>query len=415
MEKLKAIARLTPYKTILLLMLGWLAMLFLNYYLNSHGYFTGSRITFPISVVYFSTFSVQGIVFALVFLLFAGFCWFNYSHLSKWGIVVSYALLILLGNLAQGSLHQTFTRAFLDTDFQYYHDAIGITNASDFLHSFNKVQDTLSMHSKTHPPFAVLLHYVFLKIFNQSPLYLSFAFSIISLCAVFPLIKILKLLNINHENSRLYILLFACIPAVNIYSVVSIDGVFLTFSLFFLYELLSIIASQKLSFSHLIALNLGLILANSISFSGTFFWALFFFVGVYYFLKYKQRVVLSAFVISVVIFAIIIGLFYVTVGYNHIEAFFNASKSENPNGFMAIHQPLVYFFTRIEDISEILLFSSFAFFALLITPNFWKKVINQKYAPLLISAIFTLFLMFITGAYGTGETAHAPASIFTLS
>lgn len=401
-----------PYKIIILLIVGWAAMVGLNYFLNENHIFTGSRITFPISVVYFSKFTIQGILFSLVFLVVGLFVLKKYKSLNYTQLFIAYFLIILLGNLTQGSIHQTFLRSFIDTDFQYFHDVIKIENGYDFISNYNNIQDTLTMHAKTHPPFTVWVQYILYILFNKSVLGLSIAMSIIGICSFFPLLKIIQFFKIETDKSNLLILIFAFIPAVNIYSIVSIDAIFLLFSLVFLYGLLIIAKAKKINTQGIIISFIGFSLANSISFSGTFFACLAAILAVYQFIVEKNKYTFINLSIVAVLFILFFLLIKITLGYNHLEAFFNASKLENPNGFRGFHQPLVYLFTRIEDVSEILLFLSFGFYAYLFTPKVFDFKKNEINFYLPIIAFNSLILMFLTGAYGTGETARACLYIY---
>lgn len=412
LKNIKTILKTSPLKMIFLLIIGWFVMISLNYFSNENGYFTGSRITFPMSVVYFSKFTPIGILFSFIFLALGLYTLKGYNQLTTTKVIISYFALIILGNLSQGSIHNTFLRSFIDTDFQYYHDAIDIKNGFDFISNYIKNQDNLTMHAKTHPPFAVWIHYIFLKISNNSVFGLALLMSIIGLLSIFPLNKILNLLSIKNDKKNLLILIFALIPAINIYSIVSIDAHFLFYTLIFVYGLLLINLENKITVKGVFFSFLGFTLANLISFSGTFLAALAFFFCCYKIIIEKKVFPLINFSIVGICFLIILYALNFTLNYNHIEAFLNASKSENPNGFRGFHQPLVYLFTRIENISEILLFLSFGFFAYLFTPkvfNLNKKKINF-FLPII--AFSSLILMFITGAYGTGETARACLYIY---
>lgn len=411
-NRLKNIFNTAPFKIILFLLIGWIIMLAINYYITENITYTGSRITFPISIVYFSPFYLEGILCAILFLIFGFFVLRKCESFSTPILIICYIILILLGNFSQGSIHNIFLRSFIDTDFQYYHDAIKIDNGYDFISHFNENQENLLMHSKTHPPFAVWLHYILLKISNHSVLGLSLFMSSIGLFAIVPLIKIFSLLNVSKSYRNLLLIIFALIPAVNIYSVVSIDAVLLTFSLIFLYGLLLINQAQKITIKGILITLIGFTLSNSISFGGTFLAALAFIFCVYNIIYKKDYHTFINFSIVGILFLFILVVLYVSLNYNHIEAFFNASKSENPRGFRGFDQPFIYFFTRIECISEILLFLSFAFFAYL----FRSKVFNLKTSninfiiPMI--AFISLGLMFIMGAYGTGETARACLFIY---
>jgi hypothetical protein len=108
--------------------------------------------------------------------------------------------------------------------------------------------------------------------------------------------------------------------------------------------------------------------------------------------------------------AVIHCLLYFFTGYNAFHAFHAASLYENPSGFMLFVNPVNYFFTRIEDVAEILLFFGPFLFVL-----FVRGVKNFNFTPLNVLTILgclTLLAMFATGAWRTGETARACAFIY---
>ena len=100
-------------------------------------------------------------------------------------------------------------------------------------------------------------------------------------------------------------------------------------------------------------------------------------------------------------------MIYVFTGYNHYEVFLLASHSENPQGFRLLHQPLIYFFTRIENVAEIFLFLSFGFITVLFSQKNKLTSSDISIKVLSFSGVISLGVMFLTGAYGTGETARA--------
>lgn len=410
--ELNLILNKTPFKTISLLLLCWLVMVLVNYYINTHIFYIGTRITFPMSVVYFSPLYLKGIFFAVCFLVFSSIVTYYHSTISKKNIILAYFIMIILGNLAQGSMHQSFLRSIVDTDFQYYHDAILIDNGKVFLSQFNEIQQDLKMHSKTHPPFTVWIHYFFLKLTNNSPIGLAYGLSVLGLISVFPLLKILKLFNFSDAKRNLFVILFAAIPSINIYSIVSIDAIYLTFSLYFLYGLLYSIKTQKISFISIFYMFLGFTFSNMISFGGTFLVCVSVIASIYQWRKKKEIATLTNSIIVGLLFGIMMILFYTLLNYNHIEGFFTASRLENPRGFRGFDEPRIYFFTRIENISEIILFLSLGFFAFLLQPSklYLKKTDVNYYLPLI--ALFSLVLMFVAGAYCTGETARACIFIY---
>ena len=114
-----------------------------------------------------------------------------------------------------------------------------------------------------------------------------------------------------------------------------------------------------------------------------------------------------------IVLATVVGvhaLLYFVTGYNAWHAFREASHYENPNGFMLFVDPANYFFTRIEDIAEILFF-----FGPFLIVMFWRGMKRVEFTPLFtlsVLGIVTLLGMFLVGAWRTGETARACAFIY---
>jgi hypothetical protein len=86
-----------------------------------------------------------------------------------------------------------------------------------------------------------------------------------------------------------------------------------------------------------------------------------------------------------------------------VRAFLTASRSENPNGFQAIGVPIHYWLTRLENMGNIAVFASVPVLAVLV---------RKRPDRLTAAGVLVLLLMFITGAYRTGETARACMFIY---
>ena len=156
-------------------------------------------------------------LFSFIFLFTGILLLNNYKKLNYWSLFSSYIIIILLGNLSQGSLHYTFLRSFIDTDFQYFHDVIQIKNGYDFIAHYNTIQDTLTMHAKTHPPFAVWIQYILYTFFNKSVLGLSIGLSVLGLMSFIPLYKILTYFNLEKSRKNLLIIIFTILLLLEYY------------------------------------------------------------------------------------------------------------------------------------------------------------------------------------------------------
>ncbi|WP_300672631.1 hypothetical protein [Soonwooa sp.] len=385
----------------------WLFLAGGIYYINQF-VFTGNNILFPFSVIYPSSFLVTGILFCLLFLGVGLLSYNSYRKLNFFWIYLLCVLLVFLGNMGQGNIDIAFLQPFYFKGRQYYTDAINIGDWQIWLRDFNKNLESFQMHTRTHPPYTTLIHYFFLKLFNGNVLGLSLGFFAISVLS-FPLLNILmKNFDIESSRRKLMLLLFAVIPSVNIYMLVSIDGLVLTAALLFACGLSKVFVDNRLNIISIVAMFLGLTFMNLMSFSGLFLIA---FAGLLCLatLYRKQFSVSIASLLSVLLTAGFIFWLSDFTGSNYLETFREASHSENPNGFMLLHNPTIYFFTRLEDVCEILFFLSLGYVAYFF--SFKNEKINffddKKIKVFSFSAIIALAVMFLTGAYGTGETARA--------
>lgn len=394
-----------PWMVFFVAVFIWIAVAGANFYYQLQGGFTGTGPLFPISVIYPNQFVWSGFVFAFLFLL-SGIFAFRYSE--KLNLYLQFLIaivLVVLGNLSQGDFDTAFLQPFYLKGRQYYADAVNITDGAVWLRDFTKNLDHFQLHTKTHPPFVTLLHFWILNVSNIETLAIVF-FAIG--CLSFPLFyQILVYLGFGEKRKKWMLLLFAVIPSVNIYLLVSIDSLVLTSTLIFLLGFARIFNQNKIDAVSFLLISTGLILTNLITFSGLFLFAFLGCFSFYFVLKGKWNFVwlsLMATVVLVLTFLVIRA----TTGYSHLETFLQASHSENPDGFRLLHQPFVYLMTRLEDIGEIFLFLSFGFLAVFFSGKSGTEVFeNRNNNVLFFSAISALSAMLLTGAYGTGETARA--------
>jgi hypothetical protein len=383
----------------------WIAMAGANFYYQNQGGYTGTGILFPISVIYPNQFLWSGFVFAFLFLI-AGILAFRYSEkLNIYLLFLIAIVLVVLGNLSQGNFDIAFLQPFYLKGRQYYTDALAITDGQVWLRDFSKNLEHFQMHTKTHPPFITLLHHCILNISNIETLAIVF-FAIG--CLSFPLFyKILIYLGFEEKRRKWMLLLFAVIPSVNIYLLVSIDALVLTSTLVFLLGFARIFHQNKIDSVSFLLISSGLILTNLLTFSGLFLFAFLGCFSFYFMLKGKWNFVWLS-LMSAGVFVLVFTVIFTTTSYNQLETFLLASHSENPDGFRLFHQPFVYLMTRLEDIGEVFLFLSFGFLAVFFSKKSGTEVFeNRNNNILFFSAIFAISMMLLTGAYGTGETARA--------
>lgn len=301
--------------------------------------------------------------------------------------------LMFLSNAAQG-FGAVLTQPIAGSWNQYYHDALRITHAFDFISHFNLDQQGLLTHSRTHPPGAVLLVYGLLKIIPQ-PWFVAVSFASLGTAfSVFFLSRILKR-EFDAELSVYGVFLFLVLPSVQIYYLASLDAV---------------IAGLSLG-----AVFFFITPRRDVSFAGTFvclFFVSFLTFGFLFFLPVfagwewlKKRSLRKAAALTAGLCAAYGGLYFFT-GFNYFKAFQTASLLENPNGFRLLSEPVNYLLTRFACIFEILLFSGPLFILAAAEGflSFSKRPSDLMKLSLL--ALGSLAAMLFLGVYETGETAR---------
>jgi hypothetical protein len=101
------------------------------------------------------------------------------------------------------------------------------------------------------------------------------------------------------------------------------------------------------------------------------------------------------------------------VGFNYLTTFKFASAYENPQGFSLLSGSKgLYLFTRLEDVTEIVLFFGPILSLLALRGISAMKRTNSPHLRLFGVAVFSLMSMFIVGTYRTGETARGAMFIY---
>ncbi len=378
-----------------------------NISLIRQGILTHLPWTFPFSVAKFHL-QAPNLLLALLFLLAALAAILLSSHIRSAAAAVLIGwLLILLGSLSQGGVEKAFIQPFTASGIQYYHDALAVDDSTSFLNTFNEAQSTLGIHARTHPPFAVLSHYWLLQAGDGHPWLLSAVFSLASLLSLAVLAVLLGWLNTPRQRQIPLLLLAALLPALNIYTIVSLDGVILLFATLYLAGMVAWLAGKHplLTFS---LLAIGLAGMNLLSFGVLFLFALGGLYGLYQLLAHKRSGFLKVYLASAAVCALVLLLLYFSFGYNHVQAFLTASAIENPGGFTLLWNPLRYFVTRFEGIIEVLVFLGLPAAGFLLRRETWRNLrTNQPGTFTALTALAVFLLMLLTGAYQTGETARA--------
>ncbi len=314
--------------------------------------------------------------------------WFN----SPARIIAVGLVLLSLSSLGQG-LEGAFERpvsgAYGGKLLQYHHDAVNLPGTVETFREFNRIQGDLNIHSRSHPPGAVLVYHILHRLFD-APLVSGLSLFIVStLLSGILLFRLFALVGLGKEAGP-GVLFFFALPAVQIYYASSLDALiaasFLGTVVFFM---------ETRSRSWALAL-----LFLSLSFLLTF--GALFLIPVLLWLDWSGRRSLRR---SIGLGFGLLGVMVIwrIVGFDYLSAFLTASRFENPDGFRLISEPFSFIFTRLENMGEILLFlgplAAVAIWRGLKTGEHQAQALGQ-------ASIVTLLAIFLTGAYHTGETAR---------
>lgn len=322
------------------------------------------------------------------------------------GAVAAAGLLLILGtNLIQGPREGFVTpiAGGLRHGIQYYHDALTVTDTASFLRTFNERQPSLLEHGRTHPPGAVLVFHYLRLLTGDRPAAIAALIAVIS-ALLSALFFRAWLASLWPESSSLHGWLtcaYLLLPAVQIYYAATLDA---------------LIAALLLGVAALYARRPATLAATAGA-AVLLFLVSFLTFGVVWVLP----VLLAMDVVSgprrfrlpwrlaAVVAAVASGylLLYAAFGFSYLSALLTASRLENPQGFRLLDAPASYLFTRIEDVAEILFF--FGPFLLILFLRGISLMAKERPAAFIptAAALTSLGLLFLTGAYRTGETARA--------
>lgn len=370
---------------------------------------------FPISVLYETPFHKSGVIYLILFILLTGWLLWKRKKINEYVLLAACIALVILGNLMQGGFEVAFIRPLEGTS-QYLYEAFNVHHWREWLENFNANQAALNLHSKTHPPFAILIHNVFLVLFHFHVKNVAIGFAFLSLCAIPALMALLRLFDIEVNQRKLLLLLFSLLPAINIYSIVSLDGIIMAAATVFLLGIVILVKKPKWQIPGCLCMIGGLLLANALSFGALVLFGVGFFAAVVDLVANKQKRVLVGFILCIFSFAAFIAFFELVFHYNHIESFLLSSKMENPNGFSLFANPINYLLTRFEGISEIAFFLSFGVLTVFLGRHPLKlkgtRISLENPAVLSWISILLVLLLLISGAFCTGETARTCLFIY---
>ena len=391
------------------LLLTWWLLAGLHHALDRYVLTPSLVESFPIPQFSGWVFHSSGALYIIALLLMLGLSLKFAARLSPALVIGVGALMIALGNLGQGGFHAAYIAPFEATKVQYLQDALRIVSPwREWLADFNDIQSRLMIHGRTHPPFAVLVHLWLLRAGGGSTAMLALVFAGISSASVAVMWWILWALDVPESHRRLLTLTFALIPAVNIYSTVSLDGVILTTASLFLLGL--VIAMRRPGMVPLAALLcvMGFLLTNLLTYGGVFLLGIGVVMGVRELMLRRGPTIALLTGISALTLMLVIPLLNDVYHYDHIRGLLTALQLESPRGFLGLSDPASYIQSRIEDASEIAFFLSFGCVAVLLAMPFghWLRGFADDGIALAIAAFAMIAGFLVAGVFPVGETAR---------
>ena len=302
----------------------------------------------------------------------------------------------------RGFVHPIAGREPRAAPAQYWHDAANQrlesgTDAVLFVRNYARVQPTLAEHGRTHPPGAVLLFAALRAITGNRS---GIAAMLICAAAV-----ALTAFGLRFAGASPFAVLFFCtLPAVQVYFCATLDAVIA--GLFFV-----AVASFWQPTRRGAAVGASTLFAASFLTFGVV-WVVPVLLAVEI-VRTRRFPVRAALMLVTV--AGIYCLLYAVTGFHYLATFRWASTSENPDGFRLLANPAEYVATRIENIADFLVFAgAFAPWAIFRG----LKTARHEAVPVFIAAVagvVSLLLLFLAGAYRTGETARACLFLYPLA
>ncbi len=278
-------------------------------------------------------------------------------------------------------------------EIQYYHDALTVTDPVAFLRDYQRRQPGLLVHSRTHPPGAVLFTRGLMQLLRH-PAAIAVAIAVISMTlAAVSLASLLKR-QWPPEQANFATLVFLLLPGTQIYYLASIDALIAAL----------LVASAALALgpptpARRIGAALLLFAASTLTFAALFLPAV---LAAAELLRMRSLRRTLSIVAGVVLAWVLVWL---VTGFNYWSSFQIAAAIENPQGFRLLSEPLSYVMTRIECLADVAIHIG-PFVLVLILRGLRRPPAGMlRFLPQ--AAIVVFVAMLLTGAFNTGETGRA--------
>ena len=320
-------------------------------------------------------------------------------------VILLGTVLILGTNLTQGvdfGFRRPIEGSAIDRR-EYYNQAETIESPVEFFENFNAIQRDLLTHSHTHPPTATLLFYYLGAALGNTVLIAVFITVVAATVSGIYLNRLFRR-EFDKEHAGYMVFVFLLTPAVQIYYTATIDALILAVSLAAVVSFIEFDSKWSLVWASIFT-----VLASSLTFAFLYLFVVFFSFELW--TRRSLRRTLSVVVVVVLTYAII----FLISGFDYLESFLLASLLENVSeqarGWRLLWDTVNYVFTRIENVAEIIFFLG-PYLSYLFVLGLVRTRQRPDLMKLALTAMAAIGLMWLTGAYRTGETVRGAFYVY---
>jgi len=316
-------------------------------------------------------------------------------------MVALLGLALILGTTLTHGVDLGLARPIASTDLtkaEYLEAAAAIEDPFAFVRGFEALQPSLLGHSGTHPPGAVLFFY-FLHGLVRDPVPMALLITGLSVILAALTLRAALVPPADDLAVGRTLFLFLLLPAIQIYFSASLDALIAPLMLGCCLDAL------RSSRWRLVVSTACLLIVSGLTFTFVFV------LPVLAVMQARRGVSLLRLSVQLGALAVFWLLIERVLGFNYLNSFAIATAHENPAGFLLLASPGDYLMTRLEDVAEILLFLG-PFAALIIARGLRRSGPWDEASRLGLLALGSLLLVFLSGAYRTGETARGALYIY---
>lgn len=307
-------------------------------------------------------------------------------------------VLILQTNLLQGFREGVIypTAGLGVFDDQYWQDASLVHDVGVYLSNYTWLQPNLRTHTRTHPPGPVIAIYLLRQVWDEPMWVMALVLTTTMACGV---VMYLVLGGKKERRFALWgLVLLLSLPAVQIYSVFTIDavvmaGVFLTYFLF----VKSIVDQRFVWLAAFVMFGLMWMTFASVIM-----------VPMLVIVEWLSARKVHRWLLWLIMLAALWWGTHILFGYNYVESFQTARGLESHLSLFE-GDMVAYAVTRLEAVMELIVFMGPVILYFFVTACFRLVKLRQFHLPVwhAMTLIGMLMGVFISGSFATGETARA--------